>query len=573
MEDRVGVSRAAVEGGGDADGDAVEEARRAAADRRWLDAYEVLSELDRRCALAVEDLELLATAAFLRGRRHDCRQARLRAYQLHLHRGDVRRAARCAARIGLEQLSAGEVAEAAGCLPVSMSGCSAWVAHAQALVESEKEEGAEDGFLLIPAAYEQLAMQGDPGGAADVAAQAVAVGRRFGDPDLLTLALTVQGRALVRSYRVPEGMALLDEAVMLVVAGEVSPAVAGLALTAAVDASDEALELDRCDAWTGALARWCDQQQGMVAFRCRSLSHLAALEQRHGRWDEALVAADRACQPPIDDLDPTAAAAARYRQGEVLRLRGQLGSAAVAYRQASERGFDPQPGMALLRLAEGDSAAASASLNRVLAETQGGLDRARLLPARIAILLARGERSTAAEAARELEQIAREHATPALEAIADQADAAVLLADGDPSAALTSSRSACRVWRHFDLPYEQAQARMLIARCCRLLGDEATALLELEAAGEIFTRLGAKPDLEQVRTMLGRTHKVSTHGLTRREQEVLELLATGLTNRAIAERLHVTTRTVDSHVSSILTKLRVSTRSAATALAHRHDLV
>lgn len=572
METRSGVRRAAGEDSGGAGGDRLEGARRAAADRRWLDAYEALSELDRRSALAVEDLELLATAAFLCGRGQDCRQARLRAYQLHLHRGDVHEAARCAARIGLEQLSAGEVAEAVGCLPVSMSACSAWAAQATALVEHE-EQGAEAGHLLIPVAYEQLAMQGDPAGAAEVAAQAVVIGRRFGDSDVLAMALTVQGRALARSHRVPEGMALLDESVTLAVAGQVSPPVAGLALTGAVDTSEEAFELDRCDAWTRALARWCDQQEGMVAFRSRSLSQLAALEQRHGRWDTALEMAEQACEPPIDEPDPMAAAAARYRQGEVLRLRGALRGADAAYRQASERGLDPQPGMALLRLAEGDTAAAAASLLRALGETQSGLDRARMLPAQIATLLAAGERPTAAEAARELDQIARLHATPALEATADQADAAVLLAEGDASAALTSARSACRVWHHFDLPHEQAQARVLIARCCRMLGDDATAVLELEAAGKIFSRLGAKPGLDQARTMAGRSTDVSTHRLTRREQQVLQLLATGLTNRAIADRLHVTTRTVDTHVSRILTKLGVSTRSAATALAHRHDLV
>jgi DNA-binding CsgD family transcriptional regulator len=572
MAARSGVRRAAGEDSGDAGSGLLEGARRAAIDLRWLDVYEALSELDRRSALAVEDLELLATAAYLRGRGQECRHARLRAYQLYLHRGDVRRAARCAAQIGLEQLSAGEVAQAAGCLPVSLSACSAWAAQAEALAEHE-QEGAGHGYHLIPVAYEQLAIEGNLARAADAAAQAVVTSRRFGDPDLLALALNVHGRAMVRSRRVPEGMMLLDESVALVVAGDVSPSVAGLVLTAAVDASDEAFELGRCDEWTRALARWCDRQEGMVPFRCRSLAHKAALERRHGRWGEALEVADRACEPPIAELDPTAAAAARYQQGEVLRLRGELKGAAAAYRQAGELALDPQPGMALLRLAEGDTAAASTSLDRALGEAQGGLDRARMLPARVEILLTAGQRSAAVEAAQELEQIARDHCTAALEAAARQASAAVLLTEGDPLAALTSARLACRVWRHFELPYEKAQARVLIARCCRMLGDEATAALELYAACEILARLGAKPDLDQTRIMLGRTTHASTHGLTRRELEVFELLATGLTNRAIAEQLQVTTRTVDTHVSSILTKLGVSTRAAATAFAHRHDLV
>jgi DNA-binding CsgD family transcriptional regulator len=455
---------------------------------------------------------------------------------------------------------------------VSLSACSAWAAQAGRLLEGE-EPGAVHGYLLIPVAYEQLARQGDPAGAAEAAGQAVAVGRRFADPDLLALALTIQGRALLRSRRVPEGMTALDESVALVGAGDVSPSVAGLVLTAAVDAGDEAFEFGRCDEWTRALARWCDRQDGMLAFRCRSLTSQAAVERRHGRWEAALGAAERACVSPIAELDQTAAASASYQQGEILRLRGERKRAEAAYRQAGELGLDPQPGLALLRLAEGDGAAASASLHRALGEARSSLEQARLLPAQVEVQLAAGDRAAASEAARALETIARGHGTAVLEAASYQATAAVVLGDGDPLAALTSARLACRVWRHLQLPYEEAQSRVLIARCCRALGDESTAALELEAACEILAELGAAPDLDRARAMLGRTAPAPTHRLTRREREVLELLATGLTNRAIAEQLQVTTRTVDTHVSSILTKLGVSNRAAATAFAHRHELV
>lgn len=571
MAARSGVRRAAGVLGGDADGDPLEGARKAAADLRWLDTFEALSALDRESGLAAKDLELLATAAFLLGRSQECRQARLRAYQLYLHTGDARPAARCAARIGLEQLGLGEVAEAAGCLPVSVSACSAWAAQAAALVEHEPE-GPEHGYVLVTAAYERLAMAGDPEGAAEAAAQAVVFGRRFADADLLAMALVVQGRGLVRSARVSEAMALLDESVTLADAGATSPTVAGLTLSAAVDASDEAFEFSRCDEWIRTLARWCDRQGGMVTFKCRSLAAQAAMERRHGRWSAALEVAERACEPAMAELDPSAAAAARYAQGEMLRLRGELQIADVAYRQASVLGLDPQPGMARLRLAEGEMASALGSLDRALGEAQTRLGRARMLPARVEVLLAAGERAAAADAARELDRIARDHATPALEATARQAIAAVVLAEGDVSAALALARQACRVWRHFDLIYEEAQARLLIATCCRLLGDNATADLERKTARDILAGLGVKPVLEQPRSAVGPITG-SAHGLTRRELEVLALVATGLTNRVIAERLHVTTRTVDTHVSRILTKLGVSTRAAATAFAHRHGLV
>jgi DNA-binding NarL/FixJ family response regulator len=550
----------------------LEEARRAASDRRWPEAYQQLSELDRRHALAADDLELLATSAFLLGRRAECRQARLRAYQLHLHGGDLRRAARCAAHIGLEQLDLGEVAEAAGCLPVSLSGCSAWAAQAEALVAREAD-GPERGYVLIPLAYEQLAIHADPVAAALTAEDAVDHGRRSWDPDLLALALAVQGRAMVRSCRVPRGLAVLDEAVTTVLDGGVSPLVAGLVLTSAVDAGDEVLDISRCHEWTLALAHWCERQDGIVAFRGRSLAHRAASARRRGRWTEAIDLAGRACAPPLAEVDPAAAAVARYERGDVLRLRGDLVGAAVAYRQTGELLLGPRPGPARLRLTEGDAAAARAWLERALGEAWGRLDRARLLPALVEALLAAGDRPAAAEAARELEQIADDHETAALEATARQARAAVLIADGAPSAALTAARAACRVWRHLGLPHEEAQTRLLVAASSRMLGDEAGAALELEAASEALARLGARPDLERARTVLDRTGHPATSGLTRREAEVLRLLATGLTNRTIAQHLHVTPRTVDTHVSSILTKLGVSTRTAATAFAHRHGLV
>jgi DNA-binding NarL/FixJ family response regulator len=571
MPARPGVRRAAGVRTAASGSGHLEQARRAASDRRWPEAYQRLSELDRRHALAVEDLELLATSAFLLGRRAECRQARMRAYHLHLHSGDLRRAARCAARIGLEQLDLGEVAQAAGCLPVSLSGCSAWAAQAEALVARE-EDGPERGYVLIPLAYEQLAIHADPVVAALTAEDAVDHGRRSGDRDLLALALAVQGRAMVRSCRVPRGLALLDEAVTTGLDGGVSPPVAGLVLTSVVDAGDEVLEIGRCHEWTLALARWCERQDGIVAFRGRSLAHQAASARRRGRWTEAIDLAGRACAPPLAEIDPAAAAAARYERGDVLRLRGDLAGAAAAYRQTGEL-LGPRPGPARLRLAEGDAAGARAWLERALGEAWGRLDRARLLPALVEALLAAGDRPAAAEAARELEQIADDHGTAALEATARQARAAVLIADGASSAALIAARAACRVWRHLGLPHEEAQARLLVAASSRMLGDEASATLELEAASEALARLGARPDLDRTRTMLDRTGHPATSGLTRREAEVLRLLATGLTNRTIAQHLHVTPRTVDTHVSSILTKLGVSTRTAATAFAHRHGLV
>jgi ATP/maltotriose-dependent transcriptional regulator MalT len=275
----------------------------------------------------------------------------------------------------------------------------------------------------------------------------------------------------------------------------------------------------------------------------------------------------------MSDADPPAAAAALYRQAEVLRLRGELTAAEAAYGRASQLGFDPQPGLALLRLAEGDTHSAVASINRALAESRDRLQRATMLPAAVEILLGSADLPGASKAATELVEIAADHGSPALEAMAKQASGAVLLAKGDALAALPLLRQACRAWRYFALTYEEGRARLLIARCCRILGDADAAALEVSVARRIFTRLGAKPDLAHAGSTFGKVPAASTHGLTGRELEVLRLLATGLTNRMIADELVVAVRTVDTHVSSILSKLGVSSRSAATSFAYRHHLV
>ena len=572
MVSRSGVRRQVLGNQVAAGTDALDAARTASADGDWLDAYEALSQIDARSALPAADLELLATAALLCGHPEDCRQARLRAYQIYVNTGETCRAARCAARIGLDQLGAGEIAEAVGCLPASMSSCSAWVAQGSALLDHE-DDCAEHGLLLVPVAYEQLVMEGNPERAASTAAQAVEIGRRFRDLDLLALALSIQGRSFLRSGLVLEGMAVLDESVTVVATGDVSPPLAGIVLSSAIDASEEAFDIGRFAEWTRVLTGWCEAQKGMVAFRSRLLAHRARLSELHGRWADALAEATQACEAHLADADPAAAAAAVYREGEIRRLRGELTAAEAAYDRASQLGFEPQPGLALLRLAGGDTKAAVASINRVLAESRGRLQRARMLPAAVEILLGSADLPGAAAAAAELVEIAADHGNPALEATAKQARGALLLAEGDALAALGSLRQACRAWHHFALAYEEGRARMLMARCLRMLGDEDTAVLEVSVARRIFTRLGAKPDLAHAGSIVAKAPAVSTYGLTRRELEVLRMLATGLTNRAIADELVVAVRTVDTHVSSILTKLGVSSRTGATSFAYRHHLV
>jgi ATP/maltotriose-dependent transcriptional regulator MalT len=252
---------------------------------------------------------------------------------------------------------------------------------------------------------------------------------------------------------------------------------------------------------------------------------------------------------------------------------GDFTTAEDAYQQASRWGVEPQPGLALLRLAQGRNDAAEAAIRRVVAETPETFRRARLLPAQVEIMLAVGDLPAAREAADELTGIAGRFDTPALRAVAGHALGAVLLAEGDARAAMVVLRDAWRAWRELEAPHEAARVRVLLGLGCRALGDEEAAAMELDAARGVFVQLGAGPDLARLERIAGREGAAAGHGLTARELEVLRLLAAGKTNRAIAADLVLAEKTVDRHVSNIYTKLGVSSRAAATAAAYRHRLL
>lgn len=546
-----------------------EQASEMAAGLDWQDAYETLARTDEESGLSAEDLEHLATAAFLTGDRYESRRARMRAYHVYVQRGDSRRAARCALRIGLDRVSASEITRAGGCLPASISSCTAWRERA-AVHLADETEGPEQGYLLITEAYEQLAFGSDPRNSAHSAARAFEIGRRHAEPDLVAFALLIEGRALVRSARVEEGMERLHQATADAVSGRVSAPIAGIVLASAVEAAGEAFDVERLEKWIDLLAGWTDAQKGMVAFRTREMVYRAGLQLLRGFWDEARDLATRAAERAVAEDDLVLAGVARYQAGEVHRLRGDLDSAQEMYRESARLGHDPQPGLALLYMMERNADRAAASLGRALVEERDLLRRVSLLPAQVEILLVSEGISAAWEAARELAEVADLYGGPVLEALAAKTRSLVLLAEGEPIAALELCRRAIRVWQSVSLPFEEARVRTLIARSCRALDDESTATMELNAARNILIRLKARPDLAEVESLLG---EPPAHGLTARELEVLRLVTAGTTNAQIAQELVISVRTVDTHVSNILTKLGVSSRSGATSYAHRNGLV
>jgi DNA-binding CsgD family transcriptional regulator len=537
-------------------GDRLEHGRAAYAERRWLDAHGSLTAAE---PLAAEDLERLGTAAYMLGRDDEYVEALERAHRAYLSRGDELRAARCAFWIGVNLGIRGELGRASG-----------WAARARRLIERVGRDCAERGFLALQRMLEHEAA-GDYDGALAAVAEAMATGERFGDADLFALAAQDHGILLIKRGRVAEGLALLDEAMVTVTAGELSPIVNGFVYCGVILGCQAAYEPRRAQEWTTALTRWCEQQPDMVSFTGTCLVHRAEIMQLHGAWRDALEEARRAHERCAQANNAAAAAEAFYRQGEVHRLQGAFAAADVAYGNARRGGREPQPGVALLRLAQGRSAAAAAAIDRMLDETSDPSPRAALLPAAVEIRLAIGDLDAAAGACRELERIAERWAGGMMGAIAAQARGAVDLASGDARAALVALRRAWHAWRELDAPYEEARARVLLGQACAALGDLDTAESELAAAREAFTRLGAAPDIARVDALARRTPE--THGLTARELQVLRLVAVGNSNKQISAALVISEHTVARHLQNIFAKLGVSSRTAASAFAFAHDLV
>ena len=538
----------------------LERGRAAFADRAWLDAYTALSNADCAAPLGVDDLELLATSASLVGREDEYLALLERAHLAHIEAGENLAAARSAGWLGMTLAVRGEVGPASG-----------WFSRAARLVDREGRDCVERGWLLIPAAFERL-FKRDYDGASVAAATAAEFAERFRDPDLAAIALHMEGLSRIKQGSVEEGLGLLDEAMVGVTADAVSPIVAGIVYCGVIATCEEAFELRRAQEWTSALTRWCARQPQMVAFSGRCLAHRAGILQLRGEWQDALAEARLARERCEEAMNRAATGEALYQQGELHRLQGDFDAAEAAYRDASGFGREPQPGLALLRLAQGDRSAAAGMSRRTVGEAVEALERAGLLPAHTEIMLAVDDLDEARRAAVELGEIAATGQRAMLDAIAARVRGTVELADGDTRAAVASLRHAARVWQELSAPYEVARVRVLIGLACRALGDEDSAAMELGAARHVFEELAAAPALAHVDSLISRELPRDTYGLSGRELEVLRLVAAGKSNRDIASALVVSEHTVARHLQNIFTKLDVSSRSAATAFAYQHEL-
>ena len=444
----------------------------------------------------------------------------------------------------------------------------AWIARGQRLVEDR--DCVERGYLLLAVAEQQL-RDGQAEAAHATASQAVDVGESFDDADLTAAARHAQGRALIDQGDVVAGLKRLDETMLAVVAGELSPIMTGLMYCSVIDTCRQVYALGRAREWTSAFSRVCEQQPEMIAFTGTCLVHRAEILQLQGAWPDALTEACRACERALR-ADRKPPGAAFYQQAEIHRLRGEFAKAEDAYHAASERGCEPQPGLALLRLAQGRTDAACAAIRRLTSATSDRLRRARLLPAYLEIMLAIGDVEDARRARDELQELAQAFDTDVLRAVVAQADGAIALAEGHAQAALDPLRCAFEQWQRLEAPYEAARVRVLIGHACRALGDDEAAGLEHKAARSEFERLGARPELARLDAPNTPGQSAPGNPLTARELQVLRLIASGRTNKEIADELCLSERTIDRHVSNILGKLDVPSRTAATAYAYDHQL-
>jgi class 3 adenylate cyclase len=466
--------------------------REAAQRYAWRDAYELLKQAGPD-ALTAKDLEAVADAAWWTGRLDEAIELRQQAFKAHTDAGDSNSAALLALKLSDDFSGKGSMAVAQG-----------WFGRAERLLADEPES-VEHGHLAVGRALQAM-LTGDTDAVFEHADKALEIGKRFGDGELQAFSLVFRGRARVLQGEISEGLALLDEATAAALSGELPPFATGIVYCVMITACQNLGDYRRAGEWTAEANRWCDRQD-ISGFPGVCRVHRAEALRLRGDWTEAERQAVAACDE-VGGYNLWTAAAGFYEIGEIRRRRGDFAAAEEAYSRVTEIGRDAQPGLALLRLAQGKVEAAASAVKRSLAGAEETPARVRRLPAQVEIALAAGDLRTARSAAEELEQLADTividgRTPPAFAANARLARGQVLLAEGAPEEAVAPFEESARLWAEVGAPYEEAQARMHVGLALRRAGDEDGAREELGAAKSSFERLGAVLDFQRAAELLG----------------------------------------------------------------------
>jgi DNA-binding CsgD family transcriptional regulator len=540
---------------GSAVGDRRGIARDAAARQEWADAYTAYFEADPT-DLGPEDLEAFADAAWWTSRLDESLDLRRRAFAAYQDALAPRRAGSCAWFLAYDYLMKNQWPDASG-----------WLKRAQRCL-ADDPDCLETGFLALLESNVAEA-QGDAKAALAHARRGLEIGRALNSPDLIAMATQTIGGALINTGNVGEGTGLLDEAMVAVVAGEISALYTGWIFCSALNQCIRIADLSRAIRWADAARDWCDQQAREMPYRGLCRLYRVEVTALRGAWDTAESEAARAAEELLA-FEPVLAAGAHYALGEIRLRRGDLAGAEISFLRAHELGRDPQPGLALLRLAQGKTAAAAAALRVALAGGAGGLDRTRLLAAKVEVALEADDFGAAQSAVDELAAIAAVANSTVIDAMTALATGAVHLAQNDVDGAVYNARRALVLYQDLKLPYETAHGHTLLGEASRAAGDEERARLEFDAARGAFEKLDAERDARRVTALL--TNAPAAGGLSAREAEVLRLVAQGKTNKQIAAELSLSEHTISRHLQNIFTKLGVNSRAAAAAFVFDHRL-
>lgn len=528
----------------------------------WTEIFNRLSKADLKKELGPRELENLALAAYLTGWDAKSFLFLERAYQGYLDQGKTEQAVHCTFWLGMMLMNAGEQAKSNG-----------WFARGERILHDlQYPECAEKGLLLLPAGLRAL-HSGNALSAEEVFKQVESIGKQFNHADLIVLGRLGQGQSLIRQGEVTLGIKLLDETMITAETEEVFPLVNGIVYCAVIDSCRNVWDLGRAQEWTSELTRWCEAQPDIVPFRGECLVRRAEIIQLHGDWEKAFEETRSACELLAKRPGAPIAGEAYYRKAELHRLAGEFEAAEDNYREAANWGRRPQPGLALLRLAQGQDDAAETSIRNTLKETKDHIRRAELLPAVVKIMIRVNRHEESLESVKELKKISGQFGAPYLQAVYDHCQGDFFLAEGSVQPALEHLRKALKIWNLLHLPYESAHTRELLGLIYRGLNDEDNADLELSAARWIFEQLHARHDLERIDRLISRKKEPGNHTLTLREIQVLNLIASGRTNKSVAGELFISNRTVDRHVSNIFNKLGVSSRAEAIATALRNKIL